>query len=65
MKFNFERAPEPSDVYWENLSTTAFWRLIRITLTYLVTAIIIGICFGILYGINIGKTEVEKRQDIP
>jgi hypothetical protein len=65
MQFNFERAPEPSDVYWENLSTTAFWRLVRVGLTYLVTAIIIGICFGILWGINIGKTEVEKRKDIP
>ena len=65
MKFNFERAPEPSDVYWENMSTTDFGRFIRILLTYLTTAIIIGICFGILWGINIAKTEVEKRKDIP
>lgn len=39
--------------------------MIRVILTYLATTLIIGICFGILWGINIAKTEVEKRKDIP
>ena len=65
MTFTYERAPEPSDVYWENMSTTSAQRFIRVIATYFGTVIIIGICFGILYGINIAKIEVEKRKDIP
>lgn len=65
MQYDFERAPEPSDVYWENLSTTASKRILRVLATYFLTSIIIGICFGILWGINVAKIDVEKRKDIP
>jgi hypothetical protein len=65
VNFTYERAPEPSDVYWENLSVSSFGRFIRVSCTYFATIIIIGICFGIIYGINIAKTNLDKRDDIP
>jgi hypothetical protein len=66
-KYNltYERAPEPSDVYWENLAVGSFSRFIRVVGTYFGTFILIGICFGILWGINIAKTDLDKRDDIP
>ena len=63
--FVYERAPEPSDVYWENLSTSSISRFFRVMCTYFATVIIIGICFGILWGINLAKIDLDKRKDIP
>ncbi len=63
--FTYERAPEPSDVYWENLSTGSTSRFFRVMCTYFATVIIIGICFGILWGINLAKIDLDKRSDIP
>lgn len=60
-QFTIERAPEPSDVYWENLSLTSFQRFLRVAATYFATFIIIGICFAIIWGINVGKTNLEKN----
>ena len=62
--FTFERAPEPSDVYWENLRITPTSRFFRVACTYFATFIIIGICFGIIWGINIANTDLSKRTDI-
>jgi hypothetical protein len=62
---NFERAPEPSDVYWENLNVTFWQRLMRVILTYLGTVLVIGLCFGIIYGINIAKIELKKVNGVP
>jgi hypothetical protein len=61
----YERAPEPSDVYWENLNVTSMQRFLRVVLTYLGTVLIIGICFGIIYGINIAKIELKKIDSVP
>lgn len=61
--FTFERAPEPSDVYWENLSVTSIKRFFRVSATYFATTIIIGACFGIIYGINIAKKNMEHGDD--
>lgn len=50
--FTYERAPEPSDVYWENLKISATSRLLRVCGTYFATLIVIGACFGIIWAIN-------------
>jgi len=63
--FTYERAPEPSDVYWENLSTGSTSRFFRVMCTYFATVIIIGICFGILWAINLAKIDLNERKDIP
>ncbi len=60
--FTYERAPEPSDVYWENLNITSTKRLRYVFLTYLATVVVIGACFGIIYGINLGKSNLNKTS---
>ena len=64
-KMTFERAPEPSDVYWENLNITTCQRFLRVACTYFGTVLVIGICFGIIYGINIAKIELKKVEGMP
>lgn len=64
-KYTFERAPEPTDIYWENLPVSYWQRRFRILITYTCTVILIGICFGIIYGINIAKTKLNSFSDIP
>ncbi|CDW71822.1 phage head-tail family partial [Stylonychia lemnae] len=59
----FERAPEPTDVYWDNLSVSFFRRVRYIFLTYIATILLIGACFGIIYGINKGKDKLNDQQD--
>lgn len=57
--FSYERAPEPTDVYWENVSVTSVQRIIRVCGTYVATLALIGICFGIIYGLNIAKYNLK------
>lgn len=47
-----ERATEPGDVYWENLSVKDFERVMRQCLTYFITILCLGCAFGIYYGLN-------------
>lgn len=56
----FERAPEPTDVYWDNLNVSYFKRLRNVILTYLATIIVIGGCFGVIYGINVAKNNLNN-----
>lgn len=62
---SFERAPEPSDVYWENLNVTSSQRFLRVFLTYLCTVLVIGVCFGIIYGINLAKVKLKDIKGVP
>jgi hypothetical protein len=61
-KLKFERAPEPTDVYWENLNVTSTKRFCRIAATYLATILVIGACFGIIYGINVLKITFTNKS---
>lgn len=58
--FSYERAPEPSDIYWENLAVTSFGRRIRVTLTFIATFLLVGACFGILYAISLANDQLLK-----
>ena len=40
-------------------------RFFRVLGTYFATFLVIGICFGIIWGINVAKTDLDKREDIP
>ena len=61
-KYGITRAPEPSDVYWDNLQFTFFDRAKKIFLTYFASLFIIAGCFGVIYGINVGKGKLNKRD---
>lgn len=54
----FERAPEPTDVYWENLGVTFAKKFKNVLINYVITFLIIGFCFGVIYWINIIKDSV-------
>jgi hypothetical protein len=43
------KAPEPSDVFWENLGTSHFNKFIRRSLVWIVISLLIAICY---YGIK-------------
>lgn len=54
------RAPEPTDVYWENLGVTPCTRFGYLILTYLATLLALAVVFAISYGVNRYKTDVEN-----
>lgn len=62
--FQFAKAPEPSDVYWENMNIT-FIRRFKVTLvTYLGTSLVIGLCLLLSWGFSTLKDEMnEKLED--
>lgn len=62
-KYSFERAPEPNDVFWENLNIHPCHRYKNVLLTYLATLGVIGICFGIIWGINQAKIELVGNKE--
>ncbi len=55
------RAPEPTDVYWENLGVTECKRFGYILLTYFATLCALAVVFAISYGLNRYKTDVENE----
>eukprot|EP00347_Sterkiella_histriomuscorum_P022863 403336874 len=59
----FQRAPEPTDVYWDNLNIGFFERVRKILKTYFATILLVGACFGIIYGINVGKDKLNNSSD--
>lgn len=54
-----KRAPEPSDIIWENIGAS-FWKkwLLR-AITTLVTLIVLGICLGMIYGCTIYRKSIN------
>ena len=58
-KLFFERASEPSDIYWENWNVSDGQRMGRMILTYLATLILIAACFWIIYGLNLANKTLN------
>jgi hypothetical protein len=58
-----ERAAEPADVYWENLSVKEYERILRTLLTYSVTILLLIVVFGIYFALNILKKFLEDNSN--
>ncbi|CAI2381736.1 unnamed protein product [Moneuplotes crassus] len=56
-----ERAADPVDVYWENLSVKDYQRLVKTLITYSITAILLCFVFGIYFSLNIWKEDLEDN----
>lgn len=57
------RAPEPTDIFWENLNLKFSRRCKWQFITYLLTLIVLLIAFGINIGIFYIKIELQKVGD--
>jgi uncharacterized membrane protein YidH (DUF202 family) len=64
MHYRFERAPEPTDVYWENLSVTGLHLIKNVIKTYFFTFCLIAACFGVIYGINVVKYDLLTQNNL-
>lgn len=58
-----ERASEPGDVYWENLSISSTQRFIKSLVTYSLTFILLAIVFGIYYALALLKQYFEDKVE--
>jgi len=66
IKLLVHRAPEPTDILWENLGTDVKEKKKRRLITFFVSILMIIICFAIIIGINVGKAKLsnpERLQD--
>ena len=58
----FERAPEPTDIFWENLNAKPVRRFCKSMFSYFSTAILIFICLGMIASIKLWKDQYMKRK---
>lgn len=59
------RAPEPTDILWENVGYSFFEKFKSRFATTLLTFFIIAIGFGILIGISVAQDYLKKNEDFP
>jgi len=57
-KREFERAPEPSDLFWENIGINPSTRFIRVFIAFLCTIALVVGCFFAIYGLNLVKRDL-------
>jgi len=55
--WHFERAPEPTDIYWENLDVSTLARIIAGCISWILTAVQILICVAIIASIKYWQQE--------
>ena len=59
----FEFAPEPEDVFFENLEIRPFNRILRTTLVYILSIFICGVSFVIVVLLNMLQTYVDDKNN--
>ena len=59
---NFEAAPEPADIIFENIETSQLDRIIKTAIVYLISVILCGISFAAIYGLNLLQMYVDENQ---
>jgi hypothetical protein len=50
---NYDRAPEPTDLFWENMDVKKKERFYRMMIVFLATMIIILGCFFTIYALDV------------
>lgn len=62
-KWEFERAPEPSDIYWENLGVTTTKRVCNTIKAFAITSCVGVICIYFIMLLKIWQyTELDKKS---
>ena len=58
-----ERASEPSDVYWENLSVSTIGRIKKSLVTNSIAFLCLCVAFGVNLGLSIAKEALDKKGE--
>lgn len=58
----FEKAPEPNDIFFENMQYTFMHKVCMTFVTYSVSFILVGACFGIIWALNVGKNNYVAKH---
>jgi uncharacterized membrane protein len=58
-RIKIEKAPEPTDVVWENMKVGFWTRIWKITQVFLATLVLIGICFICIYALDLEKRNLN------
>ena len=61
-KFLLERAPEPSDIYWENMGVSSIQRIFKSMISFVLTALLMVGCVGFIYGIKQWQAAEKIKQ---
>jgi hypothetical protein len=59
--WKFERAPEPTDIYWENLEYSNWGRYCRALLSYFASFVLIFLIFMGINGLKQAQIEYKKN----
>lgn len=62
-KIRVKRAPEPNDIFWENLSFSLKKRLSKIAVTVIFTLLCLGASFGLIYGTSYYQDKVYNSYE--
>jgi hypothetical protein len=60
-KVTFERAPEPSDIYWENMGVSTLERICKSMASFILTAFLMGGCVGFIFSIKQAQAASEAK----
>lgn len=61
--WEFYRAPEPSDINWQNMGVGAFRRTIQTGFVWVITVIILILCAVIINAIKNAEDRIKKEAD--
>jgi hypothetical protein len=60
--WEFERAPEPSDIYWENLGVSTTKRFLNTCKAFVLTTICGGIGIAIIKALKVWQLTVLDKE---
>ena len=60
-QIEIKKAPEPTDVFWENLGYSQCKKVQKRTLTFLLSIVLLIICYIVLVLLNYGKYELDDE----
>lgn len=58
----WERAPEPNDIFWENMHVSTLRRVLYSSLSFLLTAALIIACFFIISAVKVGQRKANEEN---
>ncbi|KAL4437580.1 hypothetical protein ABPG74_017818 [Tetrahymena malaccensis] len=56
------RAPEPGDINWENIEISSFQKILRRSISVIVSAGLIGCCYVIIFYIQQSQDNYKRKQ---